>query len=71
MTDIHNIPSAMPGFRSYRYKTPRYGYVMISARTHAEALAEARRSVTAHKPELTWLDVWCETRRKYVPAMYN
>lgn len=55
MTAIQNRPLAAAGLTSYRYRG-RYGFVMIGARDHADALREAARStdnVTAAN-----LEVW-------------
>jgi len=60
-------PLAGPGLISYRYKGP-CGWIMIGAKTHAHALAEANRSLSKGGAELAWLDVW--NGREYVPAMY-
>jgi len=47
---------AAPGLISYRYKTP-YGYCMIGAKDHADALNEARRSIDG-EPDPAKLVVW-------------
>lgn len=59
-------PLAAPGLVSYRYRG-RYGWVMIGAKNHDDAMNEAKRS----NPENTWrcdLEVWDAWERKYVPA---
>lgn len=66
---MHDRPLAAAGLKSYRYKTA-YGYTMIGAHTHAEALSEASRGLSSGKrAQLAWLDVW--DGEKYVPALYN
>ena len=56
-------PMAAPGLTSYRCRT-RYGWAMIGARDHADAMREARRSTPDPRPED--LEVWDGSR--YVPA---
>jgi hypothetical protein len=67
MDQLHDKPLASEGLTSYRYKG-RLGYIMIGARTHAEALSEANRSLTTGRAELARLDIW--NGSQYVPAQY-
>lgn len=62
--DYWNRPCAAPGLVSYRY-LGRYGWIMIAARDHSEALREAKRS-TDNVTESN-LQVWDGT--KYVPTL--
>lgn len=50
-------PLAGEGLTSYRYRGP-YGYVMIGARDHQDALNEARRSLTEGDATIDNLQVW-------------
>lgn len=53
-------PLALTGLTSYRYRGP-FGFIMIGARDHAEALREANRSLTLAKWEpavIENLEVW-------------
>ena len=59
----HDKPLAMPPLVSYRLRGP-YGWIMIGAKGHADAMREAARSTDAPKREA--LEVWDGTR--YVPA---
>lgn len=43
MSYLYDKPLAAPGLISYRYKG-RYGWIMIGARDHSDALNEAKRS---------------------------
>jgi hypothetical protein len=54
--DTTGRPLAAHGLNSYRYRD-RYGWVMIGARDHAEALAEAARSIDG-QPSPYRLEVW-------------
>lgn len=56
-------PMAAPGLTSYRYKG-RYGWIMIGAKNHQGALAEAKRSTDDVSTKN--LQVWDGT--SYVPA---
>lgn len=60
---MHDKPLAAPGFTSYRCKN-RFGWTMIGARDHVEALREACR--TWEGSRLEDLEVWDGTR--YVAA---
>lgn len=61
----HELPCASAPWHSYRYRG-NYGWVMIGALSHAEALSEAARSVRWHTPTLDRLEVWNVTA--YEPA---
>jgi hypothetical protein len=51
----HNKPVAIKGLTSYRLKG-RYGFIMIGARSHEEAMREAKRSTP--EPLRANLEVW-------------
>jgi hypothetical protein len=53
-------PMAAAGLISYRYKG-RYGWIMIGAKDHADALNEAQRS-TSDKVSQANLQVWNGTQ---------
>lgn len=50
-----NRPCAAPGLISYRLRGP-YGWIMIGAMDHAEAMREAARST--HAPRREALEMW-------------
>ncbi len=50
-------PLAMAGLISYRYKG-RYGFIMIGAKDHDDALNEANRSLSAGKATIDNLEIW-------------
>jgi hypothetical protein len=52
---IHDRPLAAPGFTSYRARG-RFGFIMIGAKDHADALNEAKRS--ADSVTMADLEVW-------------
>lgn len=60
-----NRPCAAPGLISYRYRG-RYGWIMIGARDHTDALNEASRS-TDDPVKMTGLEIWITDR--YIPVM--
>lgn len=60
---VHERPVAAVGLTSYRYKG-RYGWIMIGATDHEDALREARRS-TGDKVDVANLQVWAGNG--YVP----
>ena len=60
---IHDRPMAAHGLTSYRLRG-RYGWIMIGATDHADAMREAARSTQEPKPEN--LQVWDGTQ--YVNA---
>lgn len=49
-------PCAIDGLTSYRYRG-RYGWIMLGATSHEDALCEARRSVS-YEVERRYLQVW-------------
>jgi hypothetical protein len=49
-------PCAAEGLTSYRYPS-RYGWVMIGAKGHSDALNEAARSIYG-QPDLSLLQIW-------------
>ena len=57
-------PCASKGFISYRYKG-RYGYIMIGAYSHSDALNEVRRS-TFGEPDINILEIYCDIAKKYI-----
>lgn len=62
--DFHNRPLAASGLTSYRYRG-RYGWIMIGARDHDDAMVEATRSTPGPlSPDA--LEVWDGSR--YVKA---
>lgn len=63
MAEYFDRPCAAAGLASYRCKG-RYGWIMIGATSHADALREARRSCDVARRED--LEVWDGSR--YVPA---
>jgi hypothetical protein len=65
MTNLTDKPLASHGFESYRYRS-KYGWIMIGAKDHADALNEANRSLTGEKAELSLLEIW--TGKQYEPV---
>lgn len=67
--DLCDKPLAAKGLTSYRYKGD-YGWIMIGAKDHEDALREANRSVGSHHTcVLANLQVWSGT--VYVPCDQN
>lgn len=62
-----DLPLAAPGLISYRYKGT-YGWIMIGALSHDDALAQARRSTSADTA-IERLQVWCESSHAYKQAI--
>jgi hypothetical protein len=58
-------PLAAAGLISYRCKSP-YGWIMIGAKDHDDAMREARRSNPAVSRD--GLQVWDATTRQYIAA---
>jgi hypothetical protein len=58
---IHNKPCAAHGLTSYRY-SGAYGWIMIGATDHADALREAQRSMRHDTATLDKLQVWNRTQ---------
>lgn len=54
--DIWDKPLAIKGLTSYRYKG-KYGYIMIGAVDHNDALREARRS-SSYPVFMNNLEIW-------------
>lgn len=63
MCVAHDKPLAAPGLTSYRCRS-RWGWIMIGATDHDDAMREARRSSSDVQRE--HLEVWDGTR--YVAA---
>jgi hypothetical protein len=61
----HDKPLAAPGLTSYRLKGP-YGYIMIGAKGHADAMNEAARSTA--NPDPSKLEIWDQDSGAYKPA---
>lgn len=61
----HDRPMAAAGLTSYRYDNGVYGWVMIGARDHEDALREAERSITGIAI-IDNLQIWNGT--EYVPV---
>lgn len=53
----NNRPLAAPGLTSYRYRNGAFGFVMIGAKDHSDALREAARSITG-EPSRDRLEIW-------------
>ena len=63
-TFMSNRPMAIKGLTSYRYNG-RFGYIMIGATDHMDALREASQSTP--NPVMESLEVW--NGLKYVPVV--
>lgn len=63
-TSMYNRPMAIKGLTSYRYNG-RFGYIMIGATDHMDALREASQSTP--NPVMESLEVW--NGLKYVPVV--
>ena len=50
-------PLAGEGLTSYRYKGP-YGFIMIGAKDHQDAVKEAQRSLSSCIAVIDGLEVW-------------
>jgi hypothetical protein len=59
MTAYYDRPCADHGLTSYRYRG-RYGWIMIGATDHADALREAGRSTDDITPDK--LEIWNGTQ---------
>lgn len=64
--DPTNRPLAAPGLNSYRCRN-RYGWTMIGAHNHSDAMREAKRTDEGAKPED--LQIWNGFR--YVPVDWS
>lgn len=60
---LNDQPLATPGLTSYRAKG-RYGWCMIGAKDHADAMREARRMTD----NPTDLQIWCNDKKSYIPV---
>ena len=59
MPDVQNRPCAVPGLISYRYPSSYGGFIMIGAKDHDDALAQASRSIsTGVAPTIDKLEAW-------------
>lgn len=66
MTPTTDRPCAAAGLTSYRYRG-RYGWIMIGATDHADALNNAARSSSA--PIVPGrLEIWSYDAARYAPA---
>ena len=63
---VHDSPLAVQGLTSYRYKG-RFGWIMIGAKNHADALKEAARSTNS--VQAANLQVW--NGAQYVAAKFE
>ncbi len=54
---LENRPLAITGLNSYRHMGVYGSHVMIGAKSHADALAEAARNISS-KPEMSKLEIW-------------
>lgn len=67
-TPTCDMPLAAAGLTSYRYKG-RYGWIMIGANSHREALSEALRSLSdGSGASMDHLQVWDLLAGRYVPV---
>jgi hypothetical protein len=64
MIQPHDLPMAARGLISYRY-AGRFGFIMIGARSHDDALMEAQRS-TRDKVTIDKLEIWNDTHYEKV-----
>lgn len=62
--DTHNRPCAAEGLVSYRYRGA-FGFIMIGAMDHQDALNEAGRSLTGSTPVIANLEIWSSDENKY------
>ncbi len=60
-------PMAAEGLTSYRYPG-RYGWVMVGAKDHLDAMCQANRSLSSEEANPELLDVWDADRGGYVAA---
>lgn len=65
--NTNDLPLAVKPFKSYRYKG-RYGWIMIGAMNHADALKEAARSFSDRTEHATLdkLQVWSGDKYEWV-----
>lgn len=62
---MYDKPLAAFGLISYRYRG-NYGWIMIGATDHADALSETARSLSYGKPSIDRLEIW--NGQVYVPV---
>lgn len=67
MTHHSNLPLAAKGLTSYRYNNGVFGWIMIGAHDHDDALRQATRS-TGKPSVLAQLQVWDIAALGYIPA---
>ena len=60
-----NKPMAAKGLTSYRYPG-RYGWIMIGAKDHQDAVNEANRSLFSGGAKLFFLEIWDADQGKYI-----
>ena len=60
----HNRPCAATGLISYRYNGP-FGFIMIGATDHQDAINEANRSLTGARAVMENLEIWNEKKGCY------
>lgn len=65
--NIHDKPLAAHGLTSYRYKGA-YGWIMIGATNHHDALKQALRSLSSGGADMARLQVWDALAGCYVSA---
>jgi len=65
ITDVTDMPLAMAGLKSYRYRG-RYGWIMIGAADDQDALREANRSLSSGQASVDNLQMHNGT--EYVPV---
>jgi hypothetical protein len=63
---FHNKPLAAQGLTSYRLRG-RYGWVMIGAKDHVDAMRQAARSTPS--PKIEYLQIW--DGQQYVEVVEN
>jgi hypothetical protein len=64
MSSYWDKPCAAAGLVSYRYKG-QFGWIMIGAKNHGDALVEACRSTHDHKASFANLEVFDVLSGKY------
>lgn len=64
---VTDRPCAVKGLTSYRY-AGNYGWIMIGAKDHQEALREAKRSISTGIPVIDKLQVWDGSKYKNAEA---
>lgn len=64
----HDRPLAAAGLVSYRYNGP-FGFIMIGATDHADALNEANRSLCKPDAKAENLEIWNVFENRYEKAL--